>query len=153
MQLQICLEVERPILAWPCRQALYRLHPTVAEVRKMNHSAGAQFVAFMEDKAEAQRLLSHYLKAGLDIDAQDHRDSNAAGESRSNPHWTALHLAAIALDEDAVRLLLDNKANPAVKDDAGRTPLDLARAAEAKQQTDKRKTAVLELLESAESRR
>jgi len=153
MQLQICMEVERPILAWPCKQALYRLHPTAAEIRELNRSAGAQFVVFMEDRAEAQRLLAHYLQAGLDLDARDKRDVLAVGESRSNPHWTALHLAAMALDENAVRLLLDNKANPAVKDDAGRTPLDLARAAEAKQSADKRKSAVVELLELADAKR
>ena len=62
MQLQICMEVERPILAWPCKQALYRLHPTAAEIRELNRSAGAQFVVFMEDRAEAQRLLAHYLQ-------------------------------------------------------------------------------------------
>ncbi|MEJ8851805.1 hypothetical protein [Variovorax rhizosphaerae] len=153
MQLQICMEVERPFLAWPCRQALYRLHPTAAEIRDMNRSAGAQFVVFMEDRAEARRLLSHYLNAGLDINAQDHRDALASGESRGNPHWTALHLAATALDENAVPLLLDNKANPAVKDDTGRTPLDLAKAAAAKQSPDQRNTAVIELLESAGSKR
>lgn len=56
---------------------------------------------------------------GVEVDATD-----ARGQS-------ALHLAAGADDAGAVRLLLAKGANPARKDKAGRTPLDVAKEARA----------------------
>lgn len=118
--LQACMESEPGPRAWVCRQALYRLHPTREEVAELNASAGAQYPILIPDRNEAARLLQHYLRAGVDINAID---------TRSPLKWTALHAAAFEGNPQAVRLLLDNGADTRIKDAMGRTALDIAREA------------------------
>jgi len=115
--LQACMESESGPRARVCRQALYHLHPTQEEVVELNASAGAQYPVLMPDRNEATRLLQHYLRAGVDINAID---------TRSPLKWTALHTATFEGNPQAVRLLLDNGADARIKDSMGRTPLDIA---------------------------
>ena len=127
LTLQACMEVESGARAWVCRQALYRLHPTKADMKALNEAAGAQFPARIADQHEATRLLQHYLRAGLDVNAVD---------QRTQLKWTALHSEAFEGNVQAVRLLLDNGADSNAKDGTGRTPLDIAREANAKTPSD-----------------
>ena len=123
LTLQACLESESGVRAWVCQEALFKLHPTHQDMEALNASAGAQFPVSMENRQAAARLLRHYLDAGLDINAID---------QRSSLKWTALHEAAFAGNLQAVRLLIENGANPDAKDASGRTPLDIAHDTAAK---------------------
>ena len=114
--LQACMEVESGARAWICRQSLYRLHPTRTEVEEFNHIAGAQFPVAMDDVDEAAKLLQHYLRAGVDINAVD---------QRSQLKWTALHSAAFEGRLSAVQLLTAHGADVKLRDARGRTPMDL----------------------------
>lgn len=120
MFLQSCAETPTfPGSRWACRQALYTFHPTADEVQQMNETAGVDWALSMTDDAEARRLLQHYIKAGVDVNAVDKRHPEM--------NWTALHVAAAGADLRAVRLLLDAGAKAEVQDGKGRTPLDLVR--------------------------
>lgn len=102
---------------WACRQALYKFHPTRAEVEEMNAAAGAAWALSITDEAQARHLLQHYIQAGVDVNAVDRRSPGA--------NWTALHIAASSSDLKGVRLLLEAGANASALDIKGRTPLDL----------------------------
>jgi ankyrin repeat protein len=47
--------------------------------------------------------------------------------ARNDDCWTPLHVAALCGQVDVARLLLENCADPSIRDREGRTPLDLAR--------------------------
>ncbi|MBO9515361.1 MAG: ankyrin repeat domain-containing protein [Variovorax sp.] len=97
------------------RYNLYALHPTPAEVLELNQHAGASIVLGMDDEAEREKLLSHLIAAGVDINAQDERTS-----------LTALHIAAAAGSPSGVALLLAHGARADLKSAGGLTPLDRA---------------------------
>jgi len=122
LMLQSCMEVETKTRAWICKQLLYRLPPTQAELEELNSSAGAQFPASMADINEATELLRHYLRAGLDINAVD---------KRTQLKWTALHSAAFEGNVQAIQLLTTHGADINARDAMDRTPLDLVRSARA----------------------
>jgi ankyrin repeat protein len=46
--------------------------------------------------------------------------------ARSNPGYTPLHLAVTNLCVETVKLLLENGADPKIRDDSGKTALDWA---------------------------
>lgn len=110
----IYMELARPPFFRFFRYNLYALHPTPDEVLKLNREAGASIVLDMKDKVEQERLLSHLIAAGMDINAQDEKTS-----------LTVLHMAASGSPKD-VALLLAHGARADVKNVRGRTPLDLA---------------------------
>ena len=106
------MESARPPFEQLFRYNLYALHPTASEVVELNQRAGAQIVLDMEDTAEQERLLSHLIAAGLNVNAQEEKYS-----------LTALHLAR---DPKDVSLLLAHGARVDVKDARGLTPLEHA---------------------------
>lgn len=111
------MESANAVAALVCHAGMYRLHPTAEEIRELNAMAGAQFPVSMEDESKARELLTHLMKAGLDVNAVD---------QRSAQKWTALHLAAVSNRPQEVRLLLEAGADRRAQDAKGRTPLDLA---------------------------
>jgi hypothetical protein len=144
LRLQSCME-ERvfPGAAWACSQALFRFHPTTAEVAEMNSVAGASWALTMGDDAQVRRLLQHYVRSGVELDAVDRRMPGA--------NWTALHLAASSSDLRGVRLLLEAGASAQVQDLKGRTPLDLAHQRAASTTPGRHDAEIAQALRSAMS--
>lgn len=114
-----CAENDRPLNRLACRSLLLSpLRPTRDEVMEMNNSAGAARPALtLQDRAFAESVLTHYIDAGVDINAFD---------LTAPARYTALHYAAMGTDPAPVRLLLAHGADPATRDANGQTPLDLA---------------------------
>lgn len=113
---------------WAARQVLFAFHPTPDEVIELNAEAGARYAANFPDPVEAEAILKHFLRHGVEIDSVDQGLSGP--DPGPGPGWTALHLAAIDPNPQAVRLLLAHGANPDLRDRRGRNALDLARAAQ-----------------------
>lgn len=90
--------------------------------------------AVKDKKAEATRWLVEH---GADIDLQGGEDNQSA-----------LHYAAGDCDADMIALLLSCSANPCLKDDRGRTPAEILRAASWKTGAEE----LAETLEAAEKR-
>ncbi|GGY81525.1 ankyrin repeat domain-containing protein [Marinobacter zhanjiangensis] len=109
---------------WGAEKAFYGLHPTEDEVQQLNTEAGARYAALYPDKAEARKLLKHFLENGVDVNAVD----TATGSGVS-----ALHSAVLERSPFAVDLLLEHGANPAIQGEQGRTPLDFARLLQEKE--------------------
>ena len=110
------------VLRWSARHAFYAFHPTPAEAAQLSAEAGARYAATFPVPQQAEALLKHMIRNGVDINSVD----RASGSG-----LTALHAVALRGDAQAVKLLLDAGANPDAKDSAGRTPLQLIRKAQA----------------------
>lgn len=122
--LQTCAEESAAPMNWACEQALFRYHPTAAEVERFNADGGPMYAVTTNNEAFARRLLAHYLSAGVDINATI---------QRLPTKWTALHAMVMQGNPMAVRLLLEHGADTSVRDAEGKTPLDLARELHAKE--------------------
>jgi len=143
-ELVISMELWPRPLNWLSRSIGFSsLRPTKDEVADLNRTAGAIMPTLVEDRGLGERLLKHYLAAGVDINAAD---------LRQFPHWTALHLAALNNDEDGVRMLLAHGADPNQRDANGRTPADLLRMDPART-SSMDYSAVIKLLDAAEAKR
>jgi ankyrin repeat protein len=141
--LMSCVESERAPVAWVCRQGLYGLHPSQEEVRLLTSQAATVHAASMKNEEEARRLVRHFVRAGVDI--------NAPSE-QSAMKWTALHSAAMDPNARAVRLLLELGARPDVRDAKNRTPADLARLMSEKYKGEEARYAeVVRLLEGVQT--
>lgn len=145
LYLQSCIQERAlPGADWACRQALYKFHPTPAEVAEMNATAGAAWALSMADEAQARHLLQHYIQAGVDVNAVDRRSPGA--------NWTALHVAASSSDLKGVRLLLEAGANASAQDLKGRTPLDLVQQRARTSPEDGNYAEIAKALQSAMSK-
>lgn len=142
--LQACMQVDPQPAAWLCEQFFYRTHPTPEEVRELNAIAGAKFASMANNESDARRVLKHYLDAGVDINAVDQR--KLLGDERTQPKFTALHIAVLSSEPIQVRLLLEFGASREVRDAKGRTPLELARELQGKHPTPEY-TEIVRLLE------
>jgi hypothetical protein len=129
---------------WMCETLMLSpIRPTKKEVDEMNLTAGASLPVDIEDRTFGERLLKHYVAAGVDINAPDLRDAK---------HLTPLHYAAITGSGPEIRMLLDNGADPGRHDALGRTPLQVAREMRARFPTVDNSGAIA-LLEAAEARK
>ncbi|MEJ8848668.1 hypothetical protein [Variovorax rhizosphaerae] len=137
-----CMQSGRTPISWLCRQNVYDLHPTDAELAELNQTAGAMIIFDMKDKVEQERLLSHLIAAGLDINAP---------HALSPVKWTALHSAVIGSPWD-VALLLNHGARTDIKDGKGLTPLDLALQLQGRAPIPERAEAI-KLLQAAQAAR
>lgn len=113
---------------WAARQSLFAFHPTAEDVRELNLEAGARYAAGFPDPVEAEAILKHFLRHGVDINSVEQGPDGA--DPGPGPGWTALHLAALEPNPPAVRLLLAHGANRNLQDRRGRNALDLARSAQ-----------------------
>ncbi|MCM5679573.1 hypothetical protein M8A51_08510 [Schlegelella sp. S2-27] len=134
--LQTCAEEAAAPMGWACERALFRYHPTPAEVQRFNAEGGPMYAVTTNNEAFARRLLAHYLAAGIDINAT---------VQRLPMKWTALHAMVVQGNPMAVRLLVEHGADTAMRDADGKAPLDLARELHAKEPSDAR-AQVLQVL-------
>jgi hypothetical protein len=109
-------ESATPLVHLGAKYALLHLHPSKQEVADLNLEAGARYFADLRDPHEARLLLQHFSNKGLNINSRD----MATGSG-----LTALQAAAISNSPEAVKILLEAKADRSIKDDMGRTALDL----------------------------
>jgi ankyrin repeat protein len=119
------------------------------DIRISDSLADAMFkVAAVLDDEDMLGIMRKAIKAGVDVDARNdigqtvlHIASTnrygggvadlvmlGADINAINPHtgWTPLHEAAAACSGDAIKKLLENGADPTIRDNAGETPYELA---------------------------
>ena len=97
---------------------------------------------FLRVLSRACRGLRHLIDNGLDINS-----FNEVQDSR----YTALHAAALSNNPKGVQLLIEFGADPTLRDGRGRTPLELARFVNNRDQSVEDFSAVVEILEDAQS--
>ena len=135
-----CIDVEVPLVAWTCEQVLRHASLTPEQVRDLNAEAGAQYPVSINAPKKAEEMLALFLSRGVDINAGHRQGKN----------WTALHLAAMSDPPAKVALLLKYGARTDVRDEDGRTPLDLARRSQSRYPNDPYTAETIRLLEAAE---
>lgn len=140
-QLLACMRSEEPWQAWTCEQVLRRVALTPENVAELNQQGGALYPALMEDPGKAEEMLELFLASGVDIDA-----GHKLARGR-----TALHSAASDADIGRIRLLLEHGASPDVRDQDGRTPLDVARLMSAKFPAESKRAEVVRYLEAQDT--
>ncbi|TDT40208.1 ankyrin repeat protein [Halospina denitrificans] len=131
-----------PVFRWSAEQALYVFHPDEQDVEQLNREAGAQYVVGVLDPEEARPVLKHLMDNGLDINSFSEVDGS---------RFTALHAAALSNNPRGVRLLLEFGADPTLKDGQGRTPLELVRFADNRENSLEDFSDVMKVLEKAQS--
>ena len=135
-----CIDVEAPLVAWTCEQVLRHASLTPEQVRDLNAEGGAQYPMSMDNPKKAEEMLTLFLSRGVDINAGN----------RQVRGWTALHSAAMGDPPAKVALLLTYGARTDVRDEDGRTPLDLARRWQSRHPNDPHTAETIRLLEAAE---
>ena len=135
-----CIKVEAPWSAWTCKQVLRHASLTPEQVRDLNAEGGAQYPMSMDDPRKAEEMLALFLSRGVDINAGN----------RQVKGWTALHSAAMGDLPAKVALLLKYGSRTDVRDEDGRTPLDLARRWQSRHPNDPNIAETIRLLEAAE---
>jgi ankyrin repeat protein len=94
----------------------------------------------MKDDRDSEEMFALFLARGVDINAGDPRAKN----------WTALHTVASEGNVARARLLLKHGARTDVRDQDGRTPLDIARSMLQKHPADPASAEMVQLLEVVE---
>ena len=135
-----CINVEAPWVAWTCKQVLRHASLTPEQVRDLNAEGGALYPVLMKAPKEAEEMLTLFLSRGVDIDAGN----------RQVRGWTALHAVSMGDPPAAVALLLKYGARTDVRDEDGRTPLDLARRSQSRYPDNPHIAETIRLLEAAE---
>ena len=120
-----------------CQSYLFNFGGKPNEIAALNQGIGIGWVIRAENEGDRRKLVSFLLNKGVDINAVDQRSG-----------ITALHTAVLENDLPAAELLLENNANPSVKDRShGKTPLEFALELNSKPNQPDR-TAIIKLLES-----
>ena len=135
-----CIEAESGWRAWTCEQVLRHASLTPEQVRDLNAEAGAKYPVSINAPKKAEEMLALFLSRGVDINAGHRQGKN----------WTALHLAAMSDPPAKVALLLKYGARTDVRDEDGRTPLDLARRSQSRYPNNPYIAEKIRLLEAAE---
>jgi hypothetical protein len=96
------------------------------EINLLNNDGEFGSIFALRDPELVKNSLSNLVSQGLNINAikKDYNNDPVRG-------WTALHVAAFGGNDymSEVEILLENGADPNIKDAKGRTPLDLAKIA------------------------
>ena len=114
-----CIDANARWRAWTCKQALRYASFTPDQLSELNSRAGAQYPVMMDDPTEAEEILAIFLSRGVDINAVNQQANG----------WTALHIV-VGDQPEKVDLLLKHGARTDIRDQDGRTPLELARYAQ-----------------------
>lgn len=105
-----------------CQFYLFHFAGSPNEIRDLNRGIGVAWALEAEQTDDKIKLLDFLLRKGARIDALDERSG-----------LSALHAMVLYNDLEGVELLLENGANPGVRDaKSGKTPLDLARERQGK---------------------
>jgi hypothetical protein len=94
----------------------------------------------MEDPRHVEEMFKLFLARGVDINSRDQQTKG----------WTALHGVSIGDPAEKAAMLLRHGARVDLRDDDGRTPLDLARLAQQKHPTNPHIAETIRLLEEAQ---
>jgi len=142
-QLLICADnggLKIPFSKKLCREYLFSFRGSQEDIDTLEHGIGALFVVQGKaSAAERSELLKFLVGKGLDV--------NRSGVN----HLPPLHGAALANSADEVQMLLDNGANPSLKDDGfGLTPLEFVLELQSKEKSKTDRTAVITLLTNAQ---
>lgn len=124
-----------------CREYLLNFRGSREDIDTLQQGIGALFVTQGESTTSARtELLKFLVGKGLDV--------NRAGMDRLLP----LHGAVLSNSADEVKILLDNGANPALKDSRFElTPLELALKLESEDKTSNDRSAVIAILRNTNS--
>jgi hypothetical protein len=110
-----CMRVEKPAVAWTCKQAVYARGVTPAEAQELNAGIGVLHALSFSDPMEAKRLLELFIAGGVNVDSIDPETG-----------WTALHTKVSDRYVEDIKLLLAHGARTDARDKKGRTPLQYA---------------------------
>lgn len=109
-----------------CKHSLVHGKFETEEINLLNNDGEFGSIFTLRDPELVKKSLSNLVAQGLNINAikKDYNSEPARG-------WTALHVAAFGGNDymSEVEILLENGADPNIKDAKGRTPLDLAKIA------------------------
>lgn len=112
-----------------CSFLLFHGTWSAEQIEEINNHALVSIVT--QDVAEspdrAEEYLKLFLSKGVDINARSQRIFRHGPDGAAMPsRWTALHIAALLGNVEEVALLLKYGADKSMKDEDGKTPLDLA---------------------------
>jgi hypothetical protein len=138
-QLLICADsggLKIPFSKKLCRRYLLAFRGSREDINALEQGVGALFVVHGKSTvSERSELLKFLVNKGLDV--------NRAGVNQLVP----LHVAVLANAADEVQILLDNGANPSLKDkNLGLTPLEFALKLQSKDNFKIDRAAVIALL-------
>lgn len=142
VSLLACMDVDAHWRAWTCEQVLRHASLTEEHVRQLNQEAGIRFPLSMNDPKHAEEMFALFLARGVDINSSDQQTKG----------WTALHGVAIGESPEKVVILLKHAARVDVRDEDGRTPLDLARIAQQSHPANPHIAETIRLLEEAQKK-
>jgi hypothetical protein len=116
-----------------CDIHLKKYRGTAEEIAYLNAMAGVYSIAGensggngLRNRAKNVENLKFLISKGLDVNAKTDYAKVSKSFAGSKIHVTALYLAVGLKDLEVVQILLDNGANPNIKDDWGLTPLERA---------------------------
>jgi hypothetical protein len=135
-----CVDSTPTWRSWTCKQVLVHAALKPDAVLRLNAEAGALYPLALSSPAEAEEMLTLFLKRGVDINARS---------QKTDHQWTALHAVAAAGSPEQARLLIKHGARTDVRDSNGMTPIDVARSIQSKYPQQQKATDMLRILESA----
>lgn len=116
-----------------CDIHLKKYRGTAEEIAYLNATAGAYSIAGensggngLRNRAKNVENLKFLISKGLDVNAKTDYAKVSKSFTGSKIHVTPLYLAVGSKDLEVVQILLDNGANPTIKDDRGLTVLETA---------------------------
>jgi Ankyrin repeats (many copies) len=122
-----------PLSPTLCDIHLKKYRGTAEEVAYLNAMAGAYSIARensggngLRNRAKNIENLKFLISKGLDVNAKTDYEKVSKSFTGSKTHVTALYLAVASKDLEAVQILIDNGADPNIKDDRGMTALEMA---------------------------
>lgn len=141
-QLLICADrggMKIPFSRHFCREYLFAFRGSRQDIDVLHQGIGALFVAQGESAIpEREQMLKFLIGKGLDVNRADMHE------------LLPLHGAVLVNSVDEIRILLNNGANPLLKDNKfGLTPLELALKLQGEDKMPDNRDAVISLLKNA----
>jgi len=133
-----CIDSERPAVAWPCAQVLRHLPLSAEPVRALTLVAGISAPLGLKNAALSHELAASFIRQGVDVNATDLQSLG----------FSALHGAVLARDLPMIARLRKLGARLDVRDDQGRSVLELAQLLAARHPGDPLRAAVLQALQA-----
>jgi ankyrin repeat protein len=140
-ELLICADkggLKIPASKFLCRQYLFAARGTAQDIAALHLGVGASLVVQGQSSApQREQVLQYLIGKGLDVNRLDRHQ------------LSPLHAAVLANSPEEVQMLLNNGANPNLKDKKfGLTPLELAVQLQNEGQSQRNLSAVIDLLKN-----